>query len=830
MIRIALLLLAINLVFSAREPKQITLVNQGTISGVYITRFRTKRIAAYLGIPYAQPPIDLRRFQAPDYTILPAWEDVKNATSFAPDCMQSEPNAEEGDVQRVQLSKHDKLFGTLLESQLEEPRKKEFSEDCLYLNVYVPDGFKIEGYPTMVWFHGGNFMRGSPNDLNPFQLVLSQKVIFVSVAYRLNIFGFFSTLDQEATGNYGILDQVAALNWVKNNIAAFGGDPDNVCIFGHDAGAVSVGLHLISSYSSGLFQKAIAMSGNVLSPDTVNTPRRELITVDKVATAFSCFRKPSYQLLGCLRRVPYQALLQEGEYLTEWKPIVDLGFSNSTTAFLPDLPSKLFKDEIFSPVPVLTGYTNMEDALLLAKDSDDTGISQKEFDAMREEIILADITVDNSSCFTNQHHIQDAVSFFYKPIPPTTNETILRKLFLDFYTDKVHGATTYQLAKHLSQHAPVYLYRFDLKPFSDIANEGIPDWISVPHNFDLIYTFGLPHLAQPGDWSKWDKRDKSISEIIMKMWSNFAWYSHPTNSSVRIEWEAFELEKPGYLIIDRNNFTMSTPETINYKAFEFWTDFYPKVVEIGTKCCKEPTDDSGSTSILHSRLLTSLLTVHIITCQRGSFAGKRPIGYPELLNRTTTTVDPLGNRFGAGDSTTERLPVEANGDRDLVDRISKWPIDKQPFWYLNWKALEEQRKNPQTFAQRPSQFAETPNFNTGTPNSNAGTQNSNAGTQNSNAGALNSRFGTNSNDGTLNSNTGTLNSNPGTNFNTQPLNSNLGTHSSTGTANGATLNTGSQHPLNLGPRFGDPDTDSDDEDHQNDHAAKGKQIHQHHQI
>ncbi|XP_063386357.1 fatty acyl-CoA hydrolase precursor, medium chain [Cydia fagiglandana] len=784
MICVALLLLTINLVLSAREPQQITLVNQGTISGVYMTRFRTKRIAAYLGIPYAQPPVESRRFQAPDYTILPAWEDVRNATTFAPDCMQSDPKEKEGDVQRVQLSKHDKLFATLLEDQLEEPRKKEFSEDCLYLNVYVPDGFKIEGgYPTMVWFHGGNFMRGSPNDLNPFQLVLSQKVIFVSVAYRLNIFGFFSTLDQEATGNYGILDQVAALIWVKNNIAAFGGDPDNVCIFGHDAGAVSVGLHLISSYSSGLFQKAIAMSGNVLSPDTVNTPRREVITVDKVATAFSCFRKPSYQLLGCLRRVPFQALLQEGEYLTEWKPIVDLGFSNVTTPFLPDLPSKLFKDEMFSPVPVLTGYTNMEDALLLAKDSDDTGISQKEFDAMREEIVLADITVDNTSCFTNQHHIQDAVSFFYKPIPPTSNETILRKLFLDFYTDKVHGATTYQLAKHLSQHAPVYLYRFDLKPFSDMANEGIPDWISVPHNFDLIFTFGLPHLAQPKDLNKWDKRDKSISEIIMKMWSNFAWYSHPTNSSVRIEWEAFEMEKPGYLIIDRNNFTMSTPETINYKAFEFWTDFYPKVVEIGTKCCKEPMT-------FHVVIVAAMLA--LVSCQRGSFAGKRPIGYPELLNRTTTTVDPLGNRFGEGDSTTERLPVEANGDRDLIDRISKFPIDQQPFWYLNWKALEEQRKNPQTFAQRPSQFAETPNFN-------AGTQNSNAGTLNSNAGTLSSRFGTNSNPGTLNSN-------PGTTIN------NVGTHSNSGTVKGATnSNIGTQNSgfSSLEHDDGGFDTDSD---------------------
>jgi carboxylesterase type B len=140
MIRVALLLLATNLVFSAREPKQINLVGQGPISGVYITRFRTKRIAAYLGIPYAQPPVETRRFQAPDYTSLPAWEETRNATYYAPDCMQSEPKEEEGDVHRIQLSKHDKLFMTLLDSQQEEPRKKEYSEDCLYLNVYVPDG------------------------------------------------------------------------------------------------------------------------------------------------------------------------------------------------------------------------------------------------------------------------------------------------------------------------------------------------------------------------------------------------------------------------------------------------------------------------------------------------------------------------------------------------------------------------------------------------------------------------------------------------------------------------------------------------------------------
>lgn len=135
---IFLLPLAINPAISAREPQQIKLANQGTIAGMYITRFRTKRIAAYVGIPYAQPPLDFRRFTAPEYTDLPQWEGVKNATSFAPDCMQSDPKKEDN-VQNP-LSRHDELFMKLLERQLEEPKQKEYSEDCLYLNVYVPDG------------------------------------------------------------------------------------------------------------------------------------------------------------------------------------------------------------------------------------------------------------------------------------------------------------------------------------------------------------------------------------------------------------------------------------------------------------------------------------------------------------------------------------------------------------------------------------------------------------------------------------------------------------------------------------------------------------------
>lgn len=156
---IVMFLLAITTIFSAREPKQIMLENQGMISGMYITRFRTKRIVAYLGIPYAQPPIEYRRFAPPDYNDLPTWEGIRNATEYAPDCMQNDPKKE--DVVRTPLKKHDELFFKILEAQLEKPREREFSDDCLYLNVYVPDGKK-----TLLFIQSNlNFIALSPSNI-----------------------------------------------------------------------------------------------------------------------------------------------------------------------------------------------------------------------------------------------------------------------------------------------------------------------------------------------------------------------------------------------------------------------------------------------------------------------------------------------------------------------------------------------------------------------------------------------------------------------------------------------------------------------------------------
>lgn len=418
----------------------------------------------------------------------------------------------------------------------------------------------------------------------------------MTIAYRLNIFGFFTTMDGEAPGNFGLMDQAGALEWVRNNAETFGGNKDNVCIFGQGSGAVSAGLHLISQdWSVKTFQKVIAMSGSVLAPNTVVLPNKYAKTVNRVAEAFGCFRKPTAALISCLRNVNSQIMLEQGEPLTDWGPVIDAGLSNSSKAFIPDYPVRLFERGLFEQVPILVGFTDMEDVLLLNKeDVEDAGITKSEYDTMINDIVLSDLAVENNNdtCFTNQQHVFETVSFFYDPIPPTKNETVLRKLFLDYYVDKNYGAPIYMMAKHMSKFTATFAYRFDLKPLSAAVNEGIPNWISVAHNYDLVFVLGLPYLASPLELNMWDDSDKRISDIIMRMWANFATYSHPTNSGVYITWEQFMPDNPGFLIIDRS-FNMSGSGNMNYKSFEFWNDYFPKVMDLSTLCCNE-TNNAGS--------------------------------------------------------------------------------------------------------------------------------------------------------------------------------------------------------------------------------------------
>ncbi|XP_030748324.1 acetylcholinesterase-like isoform X2 [Sitophilus oryzae] len=443
-----------------------------------------------------------------------------------------------------------------------------------------------QGFATIIWIHPGNFTTGMPSIWNPHTLVYRQRVIVVTFAWRLNIMGFFTTMDGEAAGNYGLMDQQAAMQWVKSNIKLFGGNENNICLMGYGTGAISIGIHMVNSESKALFHKAIVMSGNMFQPSAVRSPEEDKPVIDRLAKDFGCIRKPTSLFIDCLRRVDGNLLVQQTSNVN-WRPLLDKDLSNSTLPFLPEPIKDFFDRDEYVKIPVLTGYTNMEQALELDDIENSTiHYTPETFKQLLTDLVSGDIPNINSSetgCDYNYEHIIDSVLFFYTPTTPNYNAEIFRKTAVEFMLEKTYGSSTIFLASKLTRdNQPTYVYRFDMKPSTKAVVKNIPNWVSVPHLFDLIYVWGVPYWRQDQDW---DYRDKRISDTIMSFWTNFAKYSNPTQgTSYPIKWEAYTIERPGLLIID-NSFNMSSSGNLNYKAFTFWNEYYPKVLSVSTECC-----------------------------------------------------------------------------------------------------------------------------------------------------------------------------------------------------------------------------------------------------
>ncbi|KAK7590849.1 hypothetical protein V9T40_002462 [Parthenolecanium corni] len=258
----------------------------GRIKGTHMYSRDGRKFHAFLGVPFAEPPIGELRFQNPK-PITEPWLGTLDATQYPPLCPQ--------------------FLGTL--GFLGE-------EDCLYLNVYTPflpnttnSNTKL---PVWVWIYPGRRLFG---DTHPYhygpEYIMDKPVVFVCANYRMNVVGFFSTEDDSASGNYGLKDQSAALQWIQNHISEFGGDPTNVTISGESSGAVDVGLHLVSPLSKGLFHRAIAQSGHAMNYRAVVTSGQNLRRAWEFAKLVGCKSAAiisSESLVECMRNVPIRML------------------------------------------------------------------------------------------------------------------------------------------------------------------------------------------------------------------------------------------------------------------------------------------------------------------------------------------------------------------------------------------------------------------------------------------------------------------------------------------------------------------------------------------
>lgn len=481
-----------------------------------------------------------------------------------------------------------------------------------------------DGYAVIVWLHSGDFARGNASELNPFQLVYKQKMIVVTVAYRLGIFGFFTSMDDEAPGNFGLMDQAAALQWIKRNIKLFNGNPNSVTLMGHGSGAVSASLHLTSGeWSAGLFQRAIIMSGSMLTPSVVRDPTSYRGAIDRVSQEFGCDRRPTSRMMDCLRNVDISILVKKNP-VVDWMPVIGKGL-NRSLPFIRDDPINLLLTNELQNITLMIGFTDMEDVLdvstgeVLAK-----GLSNEMYETMTKDILLNELSELESSNDTEcsdggGYSIQpviDAFNFVYKPFPPTTDPSELRRKYIEFSADRAFAAPTFALAAAMSKTSQVFVYRFDIKPKTSAVAELLPEWSGVPHNFDLIFSWGMPYWLQLKNQTQWSSEDKLFSDIVMTLWANFAKFSNPTELGVSVHWNNFTENDQRVLIIDRS-FNMSDSKSFNYHGIQFWNDYYPKVVNFASQCCNA-TSGAMSTTIPPSKHLTlanicSITFVYIVS-------------------------------------------------------------------------------------------------------------------------------------------------------------------------------------------------------------------------
>jgi carboxylesterase type B len=292
---------------------------------------------AFEGIPYAEPPVGKNRLQPPK-PIKEHWDEVKNFSKHGSSCMQ-----------------WDHLLP--LENRLRG------SEDCLFINVYVPKSVlesEKTKVPTFLYIHGGAFMFGGSNFYSPLRF-MTREVILVTFNYRLGPLGFLSTEDEVIPGNYGLKDQVMALKWVNKNIGNFNGDKKEVTIIGFSAGGASVHLHFMSPLSTGLFKNGISFSGCALNPWVITERPKE--KAYKVADIIDCKHKDHNELLQCLIEKPAEDIVRAVEVFQPflYNPFTPFGIvvekQDSNNRFLPDLPSNLLQMQEYQKIPWLATAT-----------------------------------------------------------------------------------------------------------------------------------------------------------------------------------------------------------------------------------------------------------------------------------------------------------------------------------------------------------------------------------------------------------------------------------------------------------------------------------------
>ncbi|XP_795830.2 cholinesterase 1 [Strongylocentrotus purpuratus] len=511
----------------------------------------TKNVDMFLGVPFASPPT---RFAPPEP--MTPWEGDRNATEFSPACQQvPQP-----------------LFYPVT------------SEDCLYLNVYTPS-LKPSGIPVMVWIHGGGFSTGTVMDYEYYgvPLVAVGDVIVVTINYRLAIFAQFSTEDEESPGNYGMLDQVAALEWVYNNIEAFGGDKNRITIFGESAGSASVSFHLVSKLSRQFFNQAIYQSGTVFSPWAFkDDPVAELEKAQELGREIGCEDTVSSSaLVSCLRNADAVELSTAADKVYESQyPVTLDGF------FLDDSPTNVYKMGDFANVPILIGFNKDEGTLIpfasfpaYVGSPTPPPINRTYFEGVVKQI-LTNYGKDDEIVYDAV--LQEYIDWTMADDP----ESDYFQSWVNFGTDSDFACPSdFVMRRHVEAGGTVYKYYMTHAPSKSILAYGdqFPSspWLGAGHAEDLTFVWGQPFIDELYHIHGHNLTDEenALSVKFMQFWTNFAKSGDPSKSSVGGEAGVGEDSWPLYTIPELKHKELSLDlgegRAVLARQCRFWNEYIP---------------------------------------------------------------------------------------------------------------------------------------------------------------------------------------------------------------------------------------------------------------
>lgn len=533
------LMLFINMKASAQGqnafPTQATIQN-GIIEGLYDTH---TGIQSYLGIPFAKPPLGVLRWKAPQP--MDNWKGVKETKQFGPRPMQA------------------LIFGDMAS------RSDGVSEDCLYLNIWTPATRTSKNLPVLVYFYGGGFVAGDASEFRYDGESMAKKgIVAITVNYRLNVFGFLAHPDLSAespykgSGNYGLLDQAMALQWVKDNIAAFGGDPNKITIAGESAGSISVSYQMASPLSKELLAGAIGESGAGINPTLSPVPLAE---AEKIGAEFV---KNTGYTFEEFRKLPTRDIYEiYNESRRFGFPIVLDGY------FLPKSLPEIFEAGEQAQIPLLLGWNSAE--------------------------------IPGMAFMQGQPYTKEAYLNKVKETYPADYEEVLqlyphgsaKEIELSataLASDRFIAYSTWKWfdlhRKHSQQ--PVYRYLYSkLRP--SLKNESLipglaggtmekgedapamPEPIGAPHACEIEYCMGNLHLV---DDYAWTKADFQVSATMQEYFANFIKTGNPNGQNLP-KWEAAEAQfaAPAVMIIDVESKTMLAPHDARYEFLD--KDYHP---------------------------------------------------------------------------------------------------------------------------------------------------------------------------------------------------------------------------------------------------------------